>query len=426
MIKKISLKKIMVSALIIVFTLSLTPILSACAPPKLTFEDIVISSSIEKDTNKPADPKTEFEITAQHIYATIKYTGTKGGDNWRFKWTYLDTGEVVLDKGDQYNKEQKGRYFEGIIESDIYPLNEKTVIPPGNYKVEFYNNGELIKTATFKVNKPQVKIMEVSLANQVDQNYAPVNPTQKFNSNETVYACVKFDIQATGNTVKAQWKSSAGELLSEASTDLLVSSIPSYITFWYPPKTGDIPAGSYKVEIYLNDNLYGSFDFEVTEATGEVTVTFDQGNKYSSADFGFTIAIPDNWTYEESKAQGEIGLKINPPSQNLPISFLFKAVNPGGYSPYEKFADNDSASFAKQLNWTFIDKTKNDAVLKNGTPYKEYFYNYTDKDKNKWTMAYCFIENKGKLYLLITVVNESQLDLAQAVYSGILNSLTFQ
>jgi hypothetical protein len=34
--------------------------------------------------------------------------------------------------------------------------------------------------------------------------------------------------------------------------------------------------------------------------------------------------------------------------------------------------------------------------------------------------------HKGKLYLLIAVVNESQLDLAKAVYSGILNSLTFQ
>ena len=108
------------------------------------------------------------------------------------------------------------------------------------------------------------------------------------------------------------------------------------------------------------------------------------------------------------------------------MSFLFKAVNPGAYSPYEKFADNDSASFAKQQNWTFINKTKNDAVLKNDTPYKEYFYNYTDKDKSKWAMAYCFIENKGKLYIFFAITNESQAGIAQAVYNGILNSLTFQ
>ena len=422
--KKISLKKIMVAALIIVFVLSLTSILSACSPPKLTFENIIISSNIEKDTKKPLDEKTEFDIGAEHIYATIKYTGTKGEDNWRFKWTYLDTGEIVLDKGDQYNKDQKERYFEGIIESDIYPLNEKTVIPPGDYKVEFYNNGELIKTATFKVNKPQMKILEVSIANQVDQNLAPVNTTQKFNASETVYACVKVDYQITGNTLKAQWKKNTGELLNETKTDLSQDYYSSsYVAFQFQWETGIIPAGNYKVEIYLNNNLYGSYDFEVA---GGSAVTFEKGNKYSSADFGFTIAIPDNWTYKESKAQGEIGLNINPPSQNLPLLFLFKAASPGPYSPYEKFADNDSASFAKQQNWTFIEKTKNDKALKNGTPYKEYFYSCTDKDNSKWIMGYCFIENKGKLYLLITVSNESQADIAQTVYSGILNSLTFK
>lgn len=189
--KKILINKIMTAALITIFCISLIPISSACTP-KLTFEDIVISSSIEEDTSEPLDTKTEFDVSAEHIYATIKFSGTKGGDNWRFKWTNLDTGETLLDKGDQYNKDQKEKYMEGIIESYyISPLDESAIIPPGDYKVEFYNKGELIKTATFKVNKPQVKILEVSLANQVDQNNVPVTTTQEFKSNETVYACGK-------------------------------------------------------------------------------------------------------------------------------------------------------------------------------------------------------------------------------------------
>ncbi|MBL7060978.1 MAG: hypothetical protein ISS13_03995, partial [Actinobacteria bacterium] len=358
--------------------------------------------------------------------ATVKYSNTKGGDNWRFKWTNLDTGETVLDKGDQYNKDQKGNYFEGILESDIYPLDESSIIPYGDYKVEFYNNGELIKTATFKVNKPQVKILEVSLADQVDQNNVPVTTTQKFNSNETVYACVKVDYQIIGNTLKAQWKSSTGELLSETKNDLTADYYsPSYIAFTFQWTTGFIPEGNYKVEIYLNDNLYGSFDFEVTGEVAEAAVTFDQGNKYSSTDFGFTITIPDNWTYEESKTAEEVGLNIYTPSPNLQISFLFKAVYPVGYSPYEEFADDDSASFAEQLNWTFVEKSKKDAVLENGTPCKEYYYSYTDNDNNNWVMGYCFAENKGKLYLLIVITDESNSDIATAAYIGMLNSLTF-
>jgi len=424
--KKILINKIMTAALITIFCISLIPISSACTP-KLTFEDIVISSSVEKDTYKPLDTKTEFEITAQHIYATVKYSNTKGGDNWRFKWTNLDTGETVLDKGDQYNKDQKGNYFEGILESDIYPLDESSIIPPGDYKVEFYNNGELIKTSTFKVNKPQVKILEVSLANQVNQNNVPVTTTQKFNSNETVYACVKVDYQIIGNTLKAQWKSSTGELLSETKNDMTADYYsPSYIAFTFQWTTGFIPEGNYKVEIYLNDNLYGSFDFEVTSEVAEAAVTFDKDNKYSSTDFGFAITIPDNWTYEESKTAEEVGLSIAPPSQNIPVGLQFSATNSlGDYSSYEEFADDASAIAAEQQGWTFVDKIKNDAVLENGTPCEEHTYSYTDNDNNNWVMGYCFAENKGKIYYLFVVTEKSNIDIATAVYIGMLNSLTF-
>lgn len=422
--KKMPVSKIMILTLAIILSVSLIPISSACIP-KLTFEDIVISSSIETDTYKPLDIETEFDSSAEHIYATIEYSGTKGGDNWRFKWTNLDTGETVLDKGDQYNKDQKEKYTEGIIESDIYPLDESSIIPPGDYKVEFYNNGELIKTATFKVNKPQVKIIEVSLANEVNQNYEPVTITQEFNSNETVYVCVKVDYQTIGNTLKAQWKSSTGELLWEDSIDLVEYSSPSYITFWFPPETEVTAAGSYKVEIYLNDSLHGSFDFEVTEEIVETSVTFDQGNEYSSTDFGFTITIPDNWTYEESKTAQEVGLSIAPPSQDIRAWLLFKAVNPAGYSPYETFAAEDSASFAEQQSWTFVEKNENDAVLENGTPCKEYYYSYIDNDNTNWTIGYCFAENNGKLYLLIVITDENNSIIAHDAYVGILNSLIF-
>jgi len=424
--KKILINKIMTAALITIFCISLIPIFSACTP-KLTFEDIVISSSIEDDTYEPLDTKTEFEVSAEHIYATVKYSGTKGGDNWRFKWTNLDTGETALDKEDQYDKDQKENYFEGIIESEIFPLDESSIIPYGDYKVEFYNNGELTKTATFKVNKPQVKILEVSLANQVDQNNAPVTTTQEFKSNETVYACVKVDYQIIGNTLKAQWKSSTGELLNEGKDDLTVDYYsPSYRASSFQWATGFIPEGTYKVEIYLNDNLYGSFDFEVTSEVAEVAVTFDQGNKYSSTDFGFTITIPDNWTYEESKTAEEVGLSIAPPSQNIPVGLQFSAANSlGDYSSYEEFADDVSAISAEQQSWTFVDKGKNDAVLENGTPCKEYYYSYTDNDNIGWVMGHCFAENKGKIYWLFVVTDESNSDIATAAYIGMLNSLTF-
>jgi len=40
-------------------------------------------------------------------------------------------------------------------------------------------------------------------------------------------------------------------------------------------------------------------------------------------------------------------------------------------------------------------------------------------------MGYCFAENKDKIYWLFFVTDESNSDIATAVYIGMLNSLTF-
>ncbi|HEY4663044.1 MAG TPA: hypothetical protein VIH07_05135 [Candidatus Humimicrobiaceae bacterium] len=418
------MKKIMVMILAIILFLSLIPVSSACTI-KQVFENIVISSGIEEDTNEPLNENIEFEASAEHIYATIKFTGVKGGDNWRFKWTNLDTGETVLDKEDQYNKDQEERYVEGIVETDIFPLDTSSLIPAGDYKVEFYNNGELVKTTTFKVNKPEVSIIEVLLANQVDQNFVPVSITQEFKSNETVYACVQVNYQTAGNFLKAQWKSSVDELIWEDSIELAEFSSPSYITFWFPPETESITAGSYKVEIYLNDILYGSFDFEVTEEVAEATVTFDQGNEYSATDFGFTITLPDNWTYEENKTEQEDIVTILPPYQDTPVWLQFSAVDPELYVPFGDFADNDSAGFAEQQDWTFVEKIESDSTLQNGAPCKEYSYLFTDDDNINWIMGYGFAENNGTLYILIVITDKINSSMAIDAYVGILNSLIF-
>src|SRR4030042_6981144 len=414
------MKKIMVLTLALILSLTLVPISSACAIKQI-FENIVISSGIEEDTNEPLNENIEFEASAEHIYASIKFSGVKGGDNWRFKWTNLDTGETVLDKEDRYDMDLEEKYMEGIVETDIYPLDESSLIPAGDYKVDFYNNGELVKTTTFKVNKPEVSIIEVLLANQVDQNFVPVSITQEFKSNETVYACVQVNYQTAGNILKAQWKSSTDELVWEDSIELAEFSNPSYITFWFPPETETLASGSYKVEIYLNDILYGSFDFEVAEAA----VTFDQGNEYSSTDFGFNIAIPDNWTYEENKTEQDIILTIVPPSQDIVVWLQFSAVDPELYLPFGDFADNDSESFAEQQGWTFVEKNEADSTLPNGAPCKEYSYLYTDADDINWIIGYGFTENSGTLYILVVIADQINSSIAIDAYIGILNSLIF-
>ena len=419
------IKKSTILIIILIFILSIIPALDSCAPLKLSFENIAISGDVVKDTNEPINPKNEFDISAKQIFATVKYISTKGSDSWHFKWTYSESGEIVFDDGGKYNNDEPNTIFEGIVSSNISTINNK-IIPPGNYKVEFFNNGELINTVNFKVNKPQMKITEVSLANALDEKGVPINKSQQFSPSETVYATVKLDYLRTGNSLKALWKDSAGKVLNEVKYDVSYDYYiePSYIWFSLKLNGGQVPIGpgKYKVEIYLNDSLSGTYDFEVIEGA---LVTFNQGTVFTNDDFAFSIAIPDDWTYAENKAKSEEGFTLTPPDIS-PASFLFKAVMPATYKPYKDFSEKDSKDFAKQQGWTYVESSENNLVLKNGTPYKEYIYKYTDKDGGNWVLAYSFIENKNNLYLFIAIANnDTHGDIAQAVFYGMLDTLTF-
>jgi len=420
------IKKSTILIIVLIFILGLIPALSSCGPSKPPFENIVISGDVVKDTNEPVNPKNEFDISAKQIFATVKYFGKKGSDNWHFKWTYLESNEIVLDDGKKYNNDEPNTIFEGIVSSNISTIDNKT-IPTGNYKVEFFNNGELINTANFKVNKPRMEIIEVKLANAVDNNGVPLKETQQFSPSETVYATVKLNYQVTGNSFKALWKDSAGKVFNEVNYDIPGDYYDgsSYIWFMLQLTGGQVPIGpgKYKVEIYLNDSLYGSYDFEVLEGS---LVTFNQGTVFTNDAFAFSIAIPDDWTYTESITDFEAGFNLTPPD-NISTYFLFKGAHPEGYKPYKDFSEKDSKDFAKQQGWTYIESLENNLVLKNGTPYKEYTYKYTDKDGGNWILAYSFIENKNNLYLFVVIANDDTSgDVAQAVYYGMLDTLTFK
>jgi len=135
------------------------------------FKDIVISSNINTDTFEPLDENTEFEASAENIYSTIKYSYTKGDDNYRFKWTNLDTGEIVVDAGDEYAKDIEGKYISGIAVARVSSRDfESKIIPPGDYKVEYYHNGEVVKTTTFKVTG-EVRGSRIVFASNRDGKY---------------------------------------------------------------------------------------------------------------------------------------------------------------------------------------------------------------------------------------------------------------
>ncbi len=343
----------------------------------------MISEDAEKNTNVPVNPKSEFDMKTKQIFATIKYTGVTGADNWRFKWIYVKTGEIILDNGKKYNEAQPAGYFQGIIASNIYITDDTKIVPAGKYKVEFYYNGELKKITDFVVKEPQMKIMEAVTSNEIDERGTPVIPMLQFKTTDTVYASVKTDYLVAGHTLKALWKKSDDSLIKEDSIDIKDNYYePSYLGFSFELSKGENdekPAapGKYRVEIYLDDELEKTLDFEVVK---ESPATFKKGATYSNEAFGFTIAVPDNWTYEEKVEDNMITLTLKPEAIiNAAFGFVATAAEP--LKPFDDFAKKGADSFAKESNWTLVDSKSRDYKIKNGTSAKELTYLYRDRSE---------------------------------------------
>ncbi len=428
--KMMNLKKSLVVLLSIILISGLTFFAAACKP-ELSFGSLAVCKDINQETFEPTYPENEFDIGIEKIYASINYSGTKGEDNYRFSWMSLDTGEVILDKSSKYS-EGKSDYFEGYAMSYIETSEEVRVIPPGSYKIDFYHNGELKSTANFVIKEPEIKILGVSLANEVDENSAPVNKTQQFISTEIVYACVNINYYISGNSLKARLYNSNGDLIVETVNDLNVDLYePVWIAFTFQGESRDMPADVYNVEIYLNDGLYGTYDFEVTEARGAEAGgdIFTQGNVYSNDKYGVSFSVPDDWSYTESDDADGLEVNLTAQSGDLPIAFLFMASPTNDYPPssqFRDFADGLSSDIADDNNWEFVDVQENEFVNGNDITFHDFIYVFKDVDNNEWAVATAFFEGNDRLYILFATVSDDYFEMGESIYTGITETMDFK
>jgi len=427
--KAVKLRNLLVILLSVIFISGLASFITACEPD-LFFGDLTICEDINQETFEPINRKNEFDINAEKIYASINYSGAKGEDNFRFNWVNLDTGQNILDETSKYS-EGKADYFEGYAMSYITTTEEVKVVAPGNYKVEFYHNGELKSTANFVVKGPELEILEVVLANEVDENSTPVNETQQFLSTEVIYACVNLNSYISGNSLTAKWYDNNGELIVETVDDLDRDLYePAWIAFTLEGEGRDIPAGTYNVEIYLNDDLYGTYDFEVVEelqAAGDDN--FTQGNIYSSDKYGVSFSMPDDWTYTESESAEGLKVDLVAPSLDLPVGFLFMASASDDYPPseeYRDFADEMSSDIAAENNWEVVDVQENEFVNGNDITFHDFIYRYKDQDNNDWATVIAFAEGSSRLYVLFATVRSDYFSLGESIYTGITGTMDFK
>jgi len=423
-------KKMVLFFLALLFILSAVPLVSSCVP-ELTFGDLLFCESIDSETGEPIDPKDEFGIEIEKIFAIIKVSGVKGEDNYRFALKSKDTGETIQDITKQYSRKEKG-----FLDMNVYLESEdleedQIVLEPGKYTVEFYHNGELIEDAEFEINKPEAQILEVTLASGIDKEYGPANPTDVFGPTDTFYACIKLDYHIAGDSLGAKWYFGEDELIDEISLDLEEYYLPGYTTFEMP---GDVdypwPAGDYKVEIYFNDALYNTYDFKVEGgAAAEGTaadVTFYMGNVYVSEDYGFSIGYPDYWTYEEDEEPGEGVYAIFSPDKDLPVMLMVSMLKEGFFDP-DKLGEKADELVEGLSSGSDFEKTKvsEDGSVLFGYPYEEYIYTFTDADGIEFQIDYTMILKEKDLFMFIGVSAADYSDTAINIFIESLSSVSF-
>ncbi len=413
--------------ILLVFSMVLPFALNSCmGPPSLSIGEIVISMEVEEGSNEPLKATNDFNIDSKQIYATIKYKGAIGKDTWGFKWSNVTTGETVLDTSQKFSDEKPELYFQGTVASNIFTTDTVKIIPPGQYRVEFYYNEKLEKTADFTVSNPQIHILEITLAKSIDEKGAPTELADEFYPNDTVYACVKMDYLIEGNSLKAVWKNESDVSINESTVDLTENYYePYYVWFSLALPEGGRPVepGKYKVEIFLNDVSSEILRFEILKTA---PITFEKGTFYSNKDFNFTIQLPDNWTYSEEAIDDYSTVYLNTPD-NSPIFFAFSERPSKPIKPYEEMSKTYVEEIAGRNSWTFIDTRSRNYLLKNGLDTLEISYLFKDSSDSEFIVSYSFTEYEDSVFIFYVIVNnETYGEIAQEIFYGMLDTLAIK
>ena len=431
------LKKLLIPLITLVLLITMIPFTASCGKIEPVFEKIIICESLNKDTFEPVNPKNEFDLFTKEICATINIKNVKGTDNFRFLWKNAKTAETIADVTGKY-MEGETRYIAGWFSSKTFIGTGKEVIAlPGEYVVEFYHNGELKSSATFNIKEPETKILSVSLANEVNDKMEPVKTSQDFKPSDKIYACIQMNYLIPGNKIDVKWLDDKGNLILESPYE---PQTPFYAVSWKAFELARAdnsakPAGSYKVEIYLNNSKYNEFLFTVTEAAKTQTggITFDKSNTFTEAKdkYLFTIKYPDSCNYTWTEDDTGMNVTFTPLKKDDKYSTLMIVMNkssatkPADYDTFTDEIAKQTASVTKGMAQVG-NKTVADGKLSDGTAYKEYVYYFNDKDKLEYGLILDLIPKNGNLYIWYGFANKTFYDQLNASFYGSLATLAFK
>lgn len=109
-----------------------------------------------------------------------------------------------------------------------------------------------------------VAVSHVELGTNLDVEKRVTEQSREFRPSDTIYASVLTNGSAPSTEIKARWMTEDGQVVEE--TVQTITPTGSDATEFHISKPSGMPAGKYRLEIFLNGQPAGTQEFEVRSA----------------------------------------------------------------------------------------------------------------------------------------------------------------
>ncbi len=237
--------------------------LSACGFSVSTanIQDVTLGRGYENSAI--VEPTTVFAPEDQAIELVIKVGNAPDDTNVKAAWSIVDVAgyepAVLYESPLTLNSGENVAHF---------TLTNDQNWPAGSYKVEIYLNDKLDKTIEYQVEAPEVKeptIESATLAKGSNENEA-VDPTTVFAPDDlTLHLVVKVADAVEGTSLKAIWQVVEVQDYEPQVIDEIPYTLSGGENVADFTLTNDQPwpTGKYKVDLYLNDQMVQTLEYEV-------------------------------------------------------------------------------------------------------------------------------------------------------------------
>ncbi len=126
----------------------------------------------------------------------------------------------------------------------------------------------LVLTVACRGNKPNdttaatgVRVTDVTLGRGIGGDKQVTDRTDTFKPNDTIYASVATDGSTQSATLRARWTFEDGQVVDESTRPIATNNRDR--TEFHISKPNGLPAGKYKLEVFLNDQSADTKNFDV-------------------------------------------------------------------------------------------------------------------------------------------------------------------